>query len=144
MKGREPRSCDCPADIKETKLYALKPKQRVDLRVDAYPGLRFKGYVERIGTAATAKRLPSGEASRQALESPLGALAAYSLPDFQRNAQVYDAGIAASWEVDLFGQLRQGEMAAQADHAVAEAMQAGVRGALSADTADAYFQLRAS
>lgn len=39
--------------LKETKLVKLKPGQPVDISVDAYPGRRFSGWVERIGNVAT-------------------------------------------------------------------------------------------
>ncbi|UJX42088.1 HlyD family secretion protein [Desulfovibrio sp. JY] len=41
------------ARLKETKLAGVRPGQKVDITVDAYPGRRFAGTVERIGDAAT-------------------------------------------------------------------------------------------
>lgn len=49
------------ANINETKLHELKLGDRVDVTVDAYPGMQLEGQVERIGlaTANTFSLLPS-------------------------------------------------------------------------------------
>jgi multidrug resistance efflux pump len=39
------------ANIDETEIYKVKVGQAVDISVDAFPGVRFKGKVTRIGTA---------------------------------------------------------------------------------------------
>src|SRR5256885_192226 len=46
----------------------------------------------------------NGQAARihQSLESPTGQIAS-RLPGFNRNVSIYDAGLGASWELDLFG-----------------------------------------
>ena len=49
---------------------------------------------------------------------------------------------AAAWEVDLFGGLRRGEEAAQAEAEAAEAAQLGTRVTVAAEAADAYLQIR--
>jgi NodT family efflux transporter outer membrane factor (OMF) lipoprotein len=99
--------------------------------------------------AAGAKRLPSGElglqadAEHQSLLSPVGELASQQ-PGYRRDAVLYDEGIGASWETDLFGGLRRGEQAATAEAQAAEASHAGTRVMVTADAVDAYVQIRGS
>src|SRR5260370_30929544 len=60
---------------------------------------------------AGARLKPSGAlnaqstSSRQSLESPFGRIAG-TVPGFVRNQSYLDMGVAASWEIDLFGGLR--------------------------------------
>jgi NodT family efflux transporter outer membrane factor (OMF) lipoprotein len=97
--------------------------------------------------AAGARRLPSGEvalaadAERQSLRSPVGELASVQ-PGYQRNDVLYDEGIGASWEMDLFGGLRRGEEMAKAEAQAAEAAHLGTRVSVTADAVDAYVQVR--
>jgi outer membrane protein TolC len=62
---------------------------------------------------AGAQLLPTfdvnGHATRihYSLESPVGQIAG-PLPGFNRNQSIYDAGLGAVWELDLFGGLRRG------------------------------------
>ncbi|GAB6038767.1 HlyD family secretion protein [Fundidesulfovibrio butyratiphilus] len=51
----DPKAVWIEAHVKETKLADLKPGQPVSLCVDAYPGRRFSGRVERIGNATTSQ-----------------------------------------------------------------------------------------
>src|SRR6185437_1180562 len=96
---------------------------------------------------AGAQLLPTADLTAQAarihqsLESPLGSIAR-DLPGFRRDQSEYDAGAAASWEIDLFGGLRRGAQAARAEAQAAEAEQLGTRITIVADAADAYFQVR--
>jgi NodT family efflux transporter outer membrane factor (OMF) lipoprotein len=96
---------------------------------------------------AGAKLLPAGAAIGavnplwQSLNSPIGSVARF-LPDYVRNQTLYDAGIAAQWEIDLSGGLRRGAEAARDEAEAAEAQQLGVRVSIVADAADAYFQAR--
>lgn len=98
--------------------------------------------------AAGARRLPTVDASAQALaermslENPIGAIAARALPGFERHAELYDVGVGASWEVDLFGGERRKEEAALAEAEAAQAVQAGTRVSVAAEAADAYFLIR--
>lgn len=39
------------ANIEETSIFKIAPGQKVDIRVDAYPGKQFTGYVENVGQA---------------------------------------------------------------------------------------------
>lgn len=100
-------------------------------------------------SAAGARQLPSlrldGNISRehQSLDSPLGVVAS-TLPGYNRNMTVYDIGLGASWELDLFGGLRRSAQTASALAQVAQAQRDGVRVSLVAEAADAYFRVRAA
>jgi NodT family efflux transporter outer membrane factor (OMF) lipoprotein len=61
---------------------------------------------------------------------------------FPRDYGLYQAGVQASWEVDLFGGLRRGREAARAEAASAQARTDAVRLSIAAETVDAYLQLR--
>src|SRR5215831_18652712 len=78
---------------------------------------------------------------RQSLESPIGRVAGTS-PGFDRNQSYLDLGVAASWEIDLFGGLRRGVEAASAEVQAAEAEHLGTRVSIVAEAADAYMQVR--
>ena len=39
------------ANIEETDIFKIKPSQKVDITIDAYPGKAFTGYVESVGQA---------------------------------------------------------------------------------------------
>src|SRR5882724_10521204 len=97
---------------------------------------------------AGAQLLPTidlnGQATRihQSLESPIGKIAS-RVPAFNRNQSLYDAGLGASWELDLFGGLRRGREAASAEADAAIAQQVGIRIVVTADAADAYLRIRA-
>ncbi|APR53139.1 TolC family protein [Sphingomonas koreensis] len=54
------------------------------------------------------------------------------------------AGAEASWEIDLFGRIRRGVEAAEAEVGGAEALLRSARAAVTADVASQYFQLRGS
>jgi NodT family efflux transporter outer membrane factor (OMF) lipoprotein len=96
---------------------------------------------------AGAALLPTADASaqvspfRQSLESPIGKIGSH-LPGYRRDDALYDVGVGASWEIDLFGGLRRGSEAAVAEAQAAEAQRLGIRVTVAADTADAYFQIR--
>ncbi len=49
----DPQHTWVEASVKETDVGRLKPGMQADIRVDAYPGMVFKGEVFRIGQAAT-------------------------------------------------------------------------------------------
>ncbi|HEX6836028.1 MAG TPA: HlyD family secretion protein [Polyangia bacterium] len=53
------------ANFKETQLGKMKPGQRVDIKVDAYPGKKFEGKVESLsgGTGSSFSLLPADNAS---------------------------------------------------------------------------------
>ena len=78
---------------------------------------------------------------RQSLESPIGSIARH-LPGYDRDQSQYDAGVAASWEIDLFGGLGRAAEATTAEAEAAEAAHLGTRVSVAADAADAYLQIR--
>jgi NodT family efflux transporter outer membrane factor (OMF) lipoprotein len=96
---------------------------------------------------AGARLKPSGALNaqstsfRQSLESPTGRVAG-TLPGFDRNQSYLDLGVAASWEIDLFGGLRHGAQAASEEVQAAEAERLGTRVSIVAEAADAYMQIR--
>ena len=96
---------------------------------------------------AGAQLLPTfdvnGQATRihESLESPVGHIASH-LPGFNRNQSIYDAGLGAVWELDLFGGLRRGRESASAEADAAIAEQLGTRISVTADAADAYLRIR--
>jgi multidrug efflux system outer membrane protein len=63
-------------------------------------------------------------------------------PDGDRRSTRWDAGVGASWEIDLFGQVRRAEEAALADLAADEEVRRDVLTALVADVASAFVDLR--
>ena len=115
--------------------------------LDIQASLERVAQARAIAKAAGAELLPTIDATtqalaeRQSLESPIGAIGR-TLPGFNRDADLYDVGAGASWEIDLFGGLRRHEEAAKAEANAAEALQLGVRVSVTADAADAYFLIR--
>jgi NodT family efflux transporter outer membrane factor (OMF) lipoprotein len=97
--------------------------------------------------AAGAALLPAldavGDASsvRQSLDTPIGKVAG-GLPGFKRDYNLYEAGAAASWEIDLFGGLRRQHEAARAEALAAADQAEAVRVSLTAEAAEAYFAVR--
>jgi NodT family efflux transporter outer membrane factor (OMF) lipoprotein len=77
----------------------------------------------------------------ESLQSPIGQVGSH-LPGFDRNQSLYDVGVSASWEIDLFGALRRARQAAGAEYQAAEAARVGTRITVTADTADAYLRIR--
>ncbi len=98
--------------------------------------------------AAGAARLPSGSVdgqgqyARQSLDGPIGSIGRH-LPGFARATPIYDLGVGAAWDPDLFGGLRRRHDAAVADADAARDEAVAVRLAVIADAADAYIQVRA-
>lgn len=80
-------------------------------------------------------------ALHQSTKGELGS-AASALPGYDRDQSDYNVGVGASWELDLFGGLKRGVEAADAEAEAAEAEHAGVRISVVAEAADAYFQIR--
>jgi NodT family efflux transporter outer membrane factor (OMF) lipoprotein len=111
-----------------------------DLRAAA---ARYEAALDLAGAAKMAL-LPSGGvtagALRQhlALDQPGGRL----MP--ARTFSLIDAGVAVSWEADVFGRLRGAAGAALADAGALQYDARGVQVATAAAVARAYFQLRAA
>ena len=97
--------------------------------------------------AAQAARRPllNGQASateqRASIADQVGQGVSRS-PGYQRAADVYNLGLAASWEIDLFGRLAAASRAARADLAAAKANVAGARLTVAAEVASAYLDAR--
>lgn len=97
--------------------------------------------------AAHAALLPAGNVSGQAarayqsVETPVGQVL-NSTPGFDRYGNTYEAGLAASWELDLFGGLRRGQQAALAEYQASAAGATATRLAVAAQTADIYISIR--
>lgn len=81
------------------------------------------------------------ETIHQSLESPTARIAS-RLPGYQRDGALYDVGVGASWELDLFGGLRRGAEATRAEAQALEADGRGARVSVAAETADAYLRIR--
>ncbi len=96
--------------------------------------------------AAGAALLPSIDAgagasgNRQSLNTPIGVVA--QKLDLPRDYDLYDTGVDASWEIDVFGGLRGEKAAADANLVAAEAGAGAVSLMVSAEAADAYLSLR--
>jgi NodT family efflux transporter outer membrane factor (OMF) lipoprotein len=88
--------------------------------------------VDAVGSAAN---------DLQSQRSPIGEIGRH-LPGYKSQTDLYDLGVAASWEVDLFGGLRRAHQAARAEADASRAEAEAVRVAISADAADAYLQVR--
>lgn len=96
-----------------------------------------------------AARQPTGEitaqatGTRQSLEGPLGNIIS-AFPGFDRDIAQFDAGIGASWELDLFGGLARGQSAALSELLASEAGRRAAKQMVAAEVADAYVALRAA
>jgi len=62
--------------------------------------------------------------------------------DQRTEVEAYDAGLAALWELDLFGRVRRGTQAAAADAAAAEADLRDAQVVVAAEVARSYLDLR--
>lgn len=119
----------------------------VDQNLDLAASLTRVEQAQAAAKEAGARLKPSGAVSaqsntfRQSLESQVGRYAG-DLPGFHRDQSYLDLGVAASWEIDLFGGLRAGVEAASAEVQAAEAERLGVRVSVAAEAADAYLQIR--
>lgn len=86
---------------------------------------------------ARAARLPQVTIESSAgIDNPSGQPSAASVA-----ATDYDIGAAVNWDVDLFGRLRAGSLAARADAGAQAAALDGLRVAVVADTVSAYVDL---
>jgi NodT family efflux transporter outer membrane factor (OMF) lipoprotein len=82
----------------------------------------------------------SAASTRDSLRSPIGQVAhAVGAP---RSYRTYTVAPQASWEIDLFGARRRADEAAVAHAQASEVEVEAVRVAISAETADAYLELR--
>lgn len=122
-------------------------KQVLAQNLDVAQAVARVSQADALTLSARSALLPSGDLSmsasraHQSLEDPMGRLAS-SAPGFDRNASLYQVGAGASWEADVFGGLRRGLEAADAERQVTLAQQAAVRLMVSSSAARGYIQLR--
>src|SRR5438876_2714105 len=122
-------------------------KRALDQNLDLAAAMTRVQQARAAAQGAGARRTPSGNfyASTttlyQSTESMTGRLASH-LPGYSRTQNYYDLGFIASWETDLFGGLKKGAEAANAEAQAAEASQTGTRITVAAEAADAYMQIR--
>jgi NodT family efflux transporter outer membrane factor (OMF) lipoprotein len=122
-------------------------QRAIDQNLDLAASLTRVEQARAAAKEAGARLKPSGAAYaqsnsfRQSLESEVGRYVG-DFPGFSRNQTYLDLGVAASWEIDLFGGLRAGVKAATAEVQAAEAERVGVRVSVAAEAADAYLQIR--
>jgi len=117
--------------------------QNLDLAASLARVQQARAVARRTGS----RLLPSGELEasaapfHQSLDGPIGSLAK-NFPGYDRDQVLYDAGLGASWEIDLSGGLHRDVQSADALAQAAEAEHAGTRVSVAADAADAYLQIR--
>jgi len=95
--------------------------------------------------AANGGRMPQVSVSTSASQQQLsknGQLPLGSLPGFDRQFSLFDAGFDASWELDLWGGTRRAVEAAGRRVEAADAQQRDVRLRVVAETGRAYAELR--
>jgi outer membrane protein TolC len=117
-------------------------KRALDQNLDLAAAMTRVQQARGAAQGAGARRMPSGNlyASTstlyQSTESMTGRLASHLL-GYSRTQNYYDLGFIASWEMDLFGGLKKGAQAANAEEEAAEASQTGTRITVAAEAADA-------
>jgi NodT family efflux transporter outer membrane factor (OMF) lipoprotein len=122
-------------------------QRALDQNLDLAASLARVDQARAVSKEAGAKELPEGSFDaqtlklHQSLNSPLGELGS-AFPGYNRNTPLNDIGVGASWEADLFGGLKRGAQAADAEAQAAEAEHLGVRITVAAEAADAYFRVR--
>lgn len=130
-------------DSQLTQFVTLALEQNLDL-VEAAARI---GQARAGLAAANAALLPSGSVSGQtvrayqSVETPLGRIL-NSYPSFERYGHADEVNLGANWELDVFGGLRRGKEAAQAEYASSQAGAVATRLAVAAQTADIYITLR--
>jgi NodT family efflux transporter outer membrane factor (OMF) lipoprotein len=126
-----------------TKIVARALAQNLDLRASFTRVEQARAAAQEAG----AKRKPyidfeaDSTSLRQSLDSP-GLRYAPAVPGLDRNQSYLDLAAGATWETDIFGGLRRGVEAANAEEQAAEAERLGTRVSVVAEAADAYMQIR--
>ena len=87
-------------------------------------------------------RFPTVTASAEAGESRASADQAPGLSRGERDGESYGAGIAAAWELDLFGRIRRGVEAGRAEALAGYADLQAAQVAIAGEVAHAYLELR--
>jgi len=75
-------------------------------------------------------------------QSRNGPLPIGKTPGINRDQTIYDIGLDAAWEIDLFGRVRNGVTSAKAQIEASEADAAAIRLSVAAEIARSYFTLR--
>ncbi len=128
----DPRVDDLVARALSANLDIEQAAARLDQATAAAAAARA-ALLPQIGASASAATL------RQSLEDP--AIRPFAaLPGFARDVERYEAGLAASWEIDLFGSAPR-RRAARATAAAAAADLAAARAVIGAETATAWYNL---
>lgn len=91
---------------------------------------------------AEARTAPTVAANAGAQQRRLSRNSPEYNPQRSPDQTVADAGLDASWEIDLFGSLRRQRQSAQASLELSEAEATGLRISIAAETARTYFALR--
>jgi len=131
-------------DLELTKIIAQALAQNLDLEESFTRVAQARAAAQEAGTS----RKPafdlegSDSASRQSVATPIGRAVSGVIPEFNRNQNLLDLGVGAVWESDIFGSLRRGAEAANAEAQAAEAERLGTRVSIAAEAADAYMQIR--
>ncbi|MBC7990602.1 MAG: TolC family protein, partial [Luteimonas sp.] len=86
--------------------------------------------------------LPTVTATANASDSRSSADQAPGVPRADRDAESYDAGIVAGWELDLFGRIRRNVEAQRADTAASAADLQAAQVAIVGEVARGYVELR--
>jgi NodT family efflux transporter outer membrane factor (OMF) lipoprotein len=131
-------------DPEMTRVVERAAEQNLDLAQARARVLQSRAAARAAGAALLPQAEARGSVSdvRQSLLSPIGGVA-HDLPGFHRDYDLYDLGAAASWEIDLFGGLKRGHEAAEADALASQNQAEAIRLSIAAEAADAYLQLRA-
>ncbi len=146
-KARSAPSIDVWWKVFRDPLLDRAVRRALDQNLDLAASLARVGAARALARQADAQLLPQGNLSAsvaplyQSLESPLGTIGR-NLPGYERQQRLHDIGIGANWEIDVFGGLRRGAEAAEAEAGASEAAHRGVRAMIIADAADAYLQIR--
>jgi NodT family efflux transporter outer membrane factor (OMF) lipoprotein len=130
-------------DPELTRIVERAAAQNLDVAQAAARVRQSRAALQAAGAALAPSVAATGSAAdgRQSLLSPVGEIGRH-LPGFDRHYDDYQAGLAASWEIDLFGGLRRQREAARAEDAGAQVQLAAVRTSIEAEAADAYLQAR--
>lgn len=117
--------------------------QNLDIEQARQRVLQSRAVARAAGAALAPQVHAYGSATqvKQSLESPIGKIAG-GLPGFARSYDDETLGVAASWELDLFGGLRREREAARADARDAARQTDAIRISVAAEAADAYLQVR--
>ncbi len=109
-----------------------------DLRI----GLARLDQARALARQARLDRLPTVTAQATAADTRASLDQAPGLDRAQRDAESYDTGLRAAWELDFFGRIRRGVQAQRAESDAAAADLAAMQVAVAAEVAQAYFDLR--